>query len=342
MQNYDDVPAYYVDLKCVLDQSLSIVNFETAPEYSEGDSLFWQFDEIAPWSEETIVFQVQLPDSATDDIQQMITTAFVDGYNNDLRLSSDDVSADTVTVSSVATGADLDLTQKIRTNQFDVVDGDTLWTARPAETYIYKYIIQNNGQDTATGVMLYDYLPDSVYIHPDDLVGDLYGDTLFFYLGDLAPGASIVDSFKVTVFDEINDPDILFINTMMVDAANEDSSTWTDNISTSTIRLWQETSGLKEGTLVLSSNILRMDGTGDSFVISFDLEQERGIDIDLIDMTGYRIDTLVSDSFAAGSHSIEWDGLLNSGQTLGSGVYVLTLRSDDNDVTSWKKFMVQR
>jgi hypothetical protein len=192
-------------------------------------------------------------------------------------------------------------------------------------------------------VTLYDILPDSTFIRSEDLATEQYGDTLIWYFDELAPMASIEDSFKVTVFDEVKDDTTLFVNTMFVMASNEDSSGLDNNISIHTMRLWQEPLlSSAEGELVLSSNIFRMDGTQEPLLISFDLQQERSLQIDLVDISGYKIETLISQHFSSGQHSLSWDGLLDNGQMIGSGVYVLTLLSDDNELSSWKKFIIQR
>lgn len=109
---------------------------------------------------------------------------------------------DTVKLANYSSPVDLTVFQTIRTNQFYLSDRDTLWTTRPAETYLfYTYTMINNGGVTAKHVLLYDFLPDSTTMKDEFLVYEFYNDTLCIYLYDLAPGEVLIDSFKVSVFE---------------------------------------------------------------------------------------------------------------------------------------------
>jgi uncharacterized repeat protein (TIGR01451 family) len=57
----------------------------------------------------------------------------------------------------------------------------------------YTITVSNIGLDTAKGVSVYDYLPDSIqYVNSSATIGFYNSDTGLWYVGDLAPGASVI------------------------------------------------------------------------------------------------------------------------------------------------------
>ncbi len=61
--------------------------------------------------------------------------------------------------------------------------------------------------------------------------------------------------------------------------------------------------------------------------LGFSLESERRVEIDIVDESGRRVRHLVAERFAAGQHSVVWDGLNDDGVALPSGVYFVSLRA---------------
>ena len=72
------------------------------------------------------------------------------------------------------------------------------------------------------------------------------------------------------------------------------------------------------------------------------MEKDRFLTIDVVDISGTRVATLYEELFRVGENRREWDGSLGSGQKIGSGVYVITLISDDKELVCWKKVVVRR
>jgi hypothetical protein len=64
-------------------------------------------------------------------------------------------------------------------------------------------------------------------------------------------------------------------------------------------------------------------------VIGFSLPDEMEVIIEVINILGERIKTIVHDRFPAGEYREIWDGTDNSGERVASGVYFYRLRSDD-------------
>jgi hypothetical protein len=59
--------------------------------------------------------------------------------------------------------------------------------------------------------------------------------------------------------------------------------------------------------------------------ISFDLPTAGAVRMEIFDMAGRLVRTLVDSDMSAGSHDVVWDGLDASGRGLGSGSYVARL-----------------
>ncbi len=65
--------------------------------------------------------------------------------------------------------------------------------------------------------------------------------------------------------------------------------------------------------------------------ISFRLPSAGPVRIDIFDASGRRVRTLVDEHRAAGEQNVFWDGRNDAGQNLGSGVYLLRLRSGEQE-----------
>jgi hypothetical protein len=63
--------------------------------------------------------------------------------------------------------------------------------------------------------------------------------------------------------------------------------------------------------------------------IQFRLTTAGRADVELYDVTGQRVKTLASESFAAGEHSVVWSGDDENGRTLTAGVYFVRLRTTE-------------
>ena len=61
--------------------------------------------------------------------------------------------------------------------------------------------------------------------------------------------------------------------------------------------------------------------------IAFDLPQAGGVELQIFDVLGQSVRTLVAKSLPAGSHQVVWNGLDESGAKVSSGVYVYRLQA---------------
>jgi len=95
--------------------------------------------------------------------------------------------------------------------------------------------------------------------------------------------------------------------------------------------------GVTEERMVASSPIALLPPqpnptTGDTRV-SFFVERERPVRLDVFDLQGRRVTGLADRSFPAGSHSMTWNGRRADGSVAANGVYFLVLRSGDHRET---------
>jgi hypothetical protein len=67
--------------------------------------------------------------------------------------------------------------------------------------------------------------------------------------------------------------------------------------------------------------------------IRFDMAQAGHVVIDVFNIRGQRVTTLVNEEFGAGFHRVEWNGTDDRGRTVGSGVYFYNMRTGDFNTT---------
>ncbi len=100
------------------------------------------------------------------------------------------------------------------------------------------------------------------------------------------------------------------------------------------------------GVMVHEANDLSLDRNTyepdiqEPLQIKFRLSSSRSARLDLYDIAGRHISMLTEEVFPSGWTTYYWNGLTNEGVKVGSGVYIVTLLSDD--YKDWKKFMIVR
>ncbi len=67
--------------------------------------------------------------------------------------------------------------------------------------------------------------------------------------------------------------------------------------------------------------------------ISFALNEDQHVRIDIFNIKGEKVLTLVNDKFDAANHSVQWSGLDESGRPVTSGVYFYRMKTDDYQST---------
>lgn len=62
-------------------------------------------------------------------------------------------------------------------------------------------------------------------------------------------------------------------------------------------------------------------------IIEYDLPLPTHVIVEIYNMLGQKVRTLVDDNRAAGSYRVEWDGNMSSGRTAASGVYLYRIQA---------------
>ena len=91
--------------------------------------------------------------------------------------------------------------------------------------------------------------------------------------------------------------------------------------------------------LVLDRNVFR-PGMENPLEISFKLSNRRVAQLDIYDITGRHIVKITEDVYDGAWNTYPWDGIDANGKKIGSGTYLVTLRS--GEFNSWKKFLIVR
>ena len=67
--------------------------------------------------------------------------------------------------------------------------------------------------------------------------------------------------------------------------------------------------------------------------LSFTLPEETDIELTIFNLKGQKVTQLVSEQFAAGKHSIVWNGRDDNEKTVSSGIYFYKLKTQQNEIT---------
>ena len=73
--------------------------------------------------------------------------------------------------------------------------------------------------------------------------------------------------------------------------------------------------------------------------ISYQIPSATSVKIDIYDMSGRKVKTLVDMFASAGTYSVVWNGRNDKGDTVASGIYVYRMTADDHIVTRKMVFM---
>ena len=70
-----------------------------------------------------------------------------------------------------------------------------------------------------------------------------------------------------------------------------------------------------------------------STLIAFDLATEGIVRIDIFNIRGQRVRTIVNEHFGVGSHSVEWHGIDENGREAASGIYFYRMQAENETFT---------
>lgn len=74
--------------------------------------------------------------------------------------------------------------------------------------------------------------------------------------------------------------------------------------------------------------------------IKFSLEQQTRVQIDIFNVRGQKVKSLLNEVKSAGIHNVVWNGTDDQNKVVASGVYLYKMRTDNSDYTSLKKMIL--
>jgi len=77
-----------------------------------------------------------------------------------------------------------------------------------------------------------------------------------------------------------------------------------------------------------------------STTVKYSMEESANVSIDIYNIKGKKVKTLVNDIQSAGSHTEVWNGSNDKGETVGSGIYFMKMRA--GNVESTKKMVLMK
>jgi hypothetical protein len=211
----------------------------------------------------------------------------------------------------------------------DTAGGNGDGLAQPLETIEIVVTLENLGSGNATSVTGTLTTSD-----PDVTIND--GSGSFGNIASLSFGDNSASPFRVTIAESPSDAIVEF------DLHISSTDSRYDSYDVLTLILDLSQTGIDDGELPTmfalrqnSPNPFR-DGTA----MAFNLPTAARAKIDVYNVAGRKIATVVDRGFPAGRHSVEWNGTDSAGRHVPAGIYFYRLEAGNH--TSTKKMIVLR
>ena len=179
-------------------------------------------------------------------------------------------------------------------------------------------VLTNEGTDITVEYITAGLVTDNV-----PCIQSSSGNTLFF--GDIAPGSSTEPSGG-GIFAIISEDCPPGTNIMIpVNIMSDGIQLWQDQIEINVSALFAD-----DGPIVPSVFALR-PAVPNPFnpvtEIRFDVPRSGGVQLNIYDLLGHPVKSLVNDSKGPGTYSVTWDAKDNNGHQVSAGMYLFQLRS---------------
>jgi uncharacterized repeat protein (TIGR01451 family) len=313
--------------------------------YNGGDTLTWQLGALPPFTDTTIIVCPTVTDTLSRNNIPLDNTTTVSADNDDPAAPGPNTAQDTLfAFPRMPQYANLVINKSVRSDSFSVQQGDTIWYIKPNIPFTYYIQVKNTGSITAENVVVTDRLPSILTALPNSFVpsNGLYeGDSIVWQLGNMSAGEIRIIRFNAVIENTIPENNQEVVNTASVSAANQDTSQTNTTVSTSPAIFVRPPLREDCSYFTLDFNVFEPDN-GLPLGINFELATSKAAVIELLDISGYRIAKLYDDTFNAGVNRREWNGNLDRGISIGSGTYIITLRTKDGKLICWKKVIVRR
>lgn len=307
--------------------AFEIAVHDTLPDYltpvdagsAQDNVLFWEFDSLRASQTVNLVYHGRVDDPLPVSPAELVNIARVFAAN-DSNAANNSASARVIAANEVVPAcADISVTISI--------DKDSV---KIGEEFSCALIIRNFGPTTAFDIVAQVTIPE--FVTPFDFESQ-QGNELFWRLDSLRAGddETIVFSGRLNSTPSTNSR-LGLTARVSSDCSDDDSN----NISTAfvtAVTIFEDCS-----LFHLDANVFAPDRR--PLGIIFELGEPRVVRLDVYDLASYHVTQITELSFPAGENRFEWNGSAANGQKVGSGVYVISLRSDN--LLCWKKVIVVR
>jgi len=219
--NESGVAARDVRLSQTLPKPAVFISANPAPQ-AIGDSLAWQFTQVAAGERIKITVATRLSATVPADVRWLYSSAEISAAND--TVVSNNADSDSIyVVPSLDAQYDLSLALNAAAPTFTVVQGDTVPAVFVNQPFQYRLTIRNNGPSAAFDISLVDSLspfisPSNFNPQPETITDSL----LIWQFDSLAAGHSAEFAFLAVVPEAPQSPDPLpVINAGRVIAAND-------------------------------------------------------------------------------------------------------------------------
>ncbi|UCE05980.1 MAG: DUF11 domain-containing protein [bacterium] len=283
--------------------SASVKNFQPLPDLIANDSLLWDLGDLAALSSLKLKFDVTVSSNMPIGKHLLINQVVTNALNENPEFLTNNASIDTV---------------------FNFV--------KPAED-LMPIIVANPpivevGDEVSVRVqVLFPVESWDIWVYLAD------GNTYFDYADAYIKNTNLEP-------DKWYDIDQKYTNTKMFTSAEQEQIIF----ELRTVDIFGKVRTAQAFVTIMSSNDFYLDRNVfeayriEPLGINFKLSSNRFARLDLFDISGKKIANLIEGSYQAGWNVFNWNGTLENGQRIGSGLYFITLKSGNYNVL--KKVMI--
>ncbi len=329
LQNSGPATAFNVELQDSLPSGLSISR--NLPDFSgaatvtqNGQNIFWTFDSIA--SQEVLTDSIFVSTGDISDATVFTNFSFTRATNDTVATNNDALTSFVALPPDPIRPAEYTLIHTQRVSADSVATNDV---------FNYTLTVENLGPDSSLAITMSDSLPSQITTTGAvPLLSRRENATLIWNLPAIAPNDSTVVTFSVQVAELPADQITPIANlSEIVDRGD------TLSAQTTVVGVGETTPTIFSTECFLDRNVFAPE-TEQTFGINFSIDQPMNVRIDVHDMTGSHVIQLLDQNFGAGQNRFEWNGLDKNNRPAGSGLYIVTFRTDA--FMDWKKFMIVR
>lgn len=331
IENIGKATAYEISLTDTLPWFVTVNNFNPTPNSTQGNIIFWNFDSLAVGQTIIVTYTATLDQLPPDSSFSLINVAAVTAPSDSNLVGEWAGSRVIIDDGRIPPNLVYNLGLSKQT------DKDTVTTG---ESFVYILTITNYGPNTAYDITLTDTLPELIIASDFNPPPDsTYQNILYWFFDTLRVGEQISISFTATLQLSLPKTIMPIMNVAGIISPNDTNAV--DNEDEAEVVGNRENEIIEDcnKSFYFDKNIFD-PGTGSSLNIHFSIKKSQIIQLDLYDISGYHISTIIEDFFPGGINQYSWDGRLENNQLVGSGVYIITLRTQQ--MHCWKKVIIVR